>query len=119
MSPAARNALLLVAGVGWSVAGLLAWALVARVGWLGVAFIGAAALFVALRVEMDDEFPAGGIGASHLMRLQLEQAQGGSSETRLARLARRAERNRWLYILRTIGIALLAMGGGMFAMHQL
>jgi hypothetical protein len=119
MTPAGRNTLLLVAFLGWGIAGFAAWALVARVGWIGVGLIGGAVLFVALRVELDDEFPGSGIGAAHLMRVQLEQAQGGSPETRLARLARRAERNRWLYLLRTIGIALLVMGGGMFALHQI
>jgi hypothetical protein len=109
-------ALLLVAGAGWAIAGALAWTLVGRVGWLGILILGVATLLVALRVELDADYPA---WSRYLMRRQYEQAFEGTPEARLARWAERVERHRALYIARTIGIALALIGLNMFVRHQL
>jgi hypothetical protein len=41
------------------------------------------------------------------------------TEQRFARWAARVERNKWLYIARTIGIAAILIGLNMFIAHQL
>jgi len=50
---------------------------------------------------------------------QYEQAFDGTMEHRLARWVERVERNKWLYITRTIGIATMLIGLNMFIVHQL
>jgi hypothetical protein len=116
----ARNALLAIALIGWAVTGLLAVLLVERVGWLGVAIIGGAVLSIAALVELDEERPvAGPTGSAFLMRQQIEQEHEGGFESRLSRIAARVARNRALYIVRTIGIAMALLGLNMFVLHQL
>lgn len=108
--------------VGWSIAGVLCWALVGRVGWLGVAIIGLVTLLMAYRWSMDEEnaLPTYPGGANHVYRAQYERQFGRSTpEQRLADGARRAEFDRLLYLIRTIGLALLAVGFNMFVYHQL
>jgi hypothetical protein len=107
-------ALALVAVTGWTIAAGLAWLLVARVGWFGVMILGVVTLLVALRAEMTSDYPA---WSPYLMRRQYEQAFEGGAEARLARWAEQVERHRALYIVRTIGIALLGLN--MFIRHQL
>jgi hypothetical protein len=116
MRRSALYALLLVAGAGWAIAGLLAWALVARVGGLGVFILGVATLLVAVRAELNADAPA---WSAHLMRRQYEEAFEAKGEARLARWAERVERHRLLYIARTVGIALALLGLNIFIRHQL
>jgi hypothetical protein len=54
-----------------------------------------------------------------LLRGQYEQTFESTTQDRLARWAERIERNRLLYIARTIGIATILMGLNMFILHQL
>jgi hypothetical protein len=110
--------LLTVAIVGWTIAGVIALLAVTTLGWFGVMLLGLVTLVVALRVELDEEFPGTGPWASaHLMRRQLEQQSEGTAEARLARFAERVERQRWLYIVRTVGIALALLGLNMWALR--
>jgi hypothetical protein len=53
------------------------------------------------------------------LRGQYEQTFESTTQDRLARWAERIERNRLLYIARTIGIATILMGLNMFILHQL
>jgi hypothetical protein len=71
---------------------------------------------VALRAELDADSPA---VSDALMRRQYEQIFEGTAESRLARRGELIERNRWLYIARTIGIAMILLGLNMFIVHQL
>ncbi len=109
-------ALLIVAITGSGLAGLIALALVSRIGWLGVLFVGLAILMVAVRAELNADAPAVSVT---LLRRHYDQTFEGTAEGRLARFAERLERNRWLYITRTIGIALALLGLNMFILHQL
>ena len=112
-------ALMTVALTGWTIAGAIAWATVAALGWFGVMLLGLATIVVALRVELDEDFPGtGAYGSAHIMRRQLEQEHEGPPEARLARFAERLERNRLLYIVRTVGIALALLGLNLWALHQ-
>jgi MFS family permease len=108
--------LVTVGALGWSIAALFAWALVARFGWGGIFLVGVATLVIALRVEIDADYPA---ASPFLMRRQYEQQFEGSAESRLARFAERAAQHRALYLVRTVGIALVLLGLNMFVLHQL
>ena len=105
-------ALLLVAIVGWGIAGLIAFILVSLVGWLGILIIGLIICLVAVRAELDADAPAMSVA---LLRRQYERTFEGTKEDRLERV----ERNRLLYIARTIGIATVLIGLNMFIVHQL
>ena len=109
-------ALMIVAGVGWGIAGLMALTLLSWLGWFGLLIIGLSILFVALHAELDAEAPAWSVA---LLRRQYEQTFEGTTEDRLARWAERVERNKGLYIVRTIGIATILIGLNMFIVHQL
>ena len=104
------------ATIGWGIAGLVAVALVSLVGWLGILILGLAILLVALNVELDTDSPA---WSATLLRRQYEQTFEGTTEERFERWAARVERNKWLYIARTIGIAAILIGLNMFIAHQL
>jgi MFS family permease len=109
-------ALMVVVVVGWGIAGLIAFVLVAKVGWLGVLIIGLAICLVAVRAELDADSPAMSVT---LLRRQYEQTFEGRKEERFAKWAARVEQNRLLYIARTIGVATVLIGLNMFIVHQL
>jgi pyridoxal/pyridoxine/pyridoxamine kinase len=102
-------------------AGLFAAALVSRIGWLGIALIGIAILFVASRWQVDENnaLPANPTGAGHLYAAQYARQFTRSPEESAARKAAESEFNRVLYVTRTIGLALLLLGANMFIIHQL
>jgi hypothetical protein len=116
MRRSAWGAVLLVALAGWGIAGLMALTLVSLVGWFGILIIGLAICFIAVQVELNDEAPATSVA---LLRRQYQQTFEGTTEERFAKWARRIERNKWLYIARTIGIAAFLIGLNMFIVHQL
>ena len=109
-------ALMFVAAIGWGIAGLIALTLVAKVGWLGILLIGLVIWLVAELAELDADSPAASVP---LLRRQYEQTFEGTKEQRFAKWAKRVERNRLLYIARTIGIATTLIGLNMFIVHQL
>lgn len=109
-------ALMFVAVIGWGIAGLIAFTLVAIVGWLGILIIGLAICLVATLAELDVHSPAMSVA---LLRAQYERAFEGTREERFAKWAQRVERNGLLYITRTIGIATILIGLNMFIVHQL
>jgi hypothetical protein len=116
-----RRTQLVLGAAEWAAAGLIAWALVSRIAWFGIALIGLAVLFVASRRQIGDEnaLPTNPAGAGHLYTAQYEQQFARSPEEAAARKAAEAEFNRVLYVARTIGLALLLLGGNMFIAHQL
>jgi len=116
-----RLTLIVLGAAGWAAAGLLAWALVSRIAWFGVALIGLAILFVAARWQIGDEnaLPTNPTGAGHLYTAQYERQFTRSPEEAAARRATEAEFDRVLYVVRTIGLALLLLGVNMFIAHQL
>jgi hypothetical protein len=116
-----RRTRVVLGAAGWAAAGVIAWALVSRIAWFGVVLIGLAILFVASRWQIDDQnaLPTNPTGASHLYTAQYERQFARSPEEAASRNAAEAEFNRVLYVVRTIGIALLLLGGNMFILHQL
>jgi MFS family permease len=116
-----RGTVVALTAVGWTLAGLLASALVSRIGWFGIILIGIAILFVASRWQIDEQnaIPSNPSGANHLYAAQYERQFARSPEERASRRAADAELNRALYVIRTIGLALLLLGVSMFIVHQL
>jgi len=116
-----RRAMVVLGIAGWAVAGVLAWMLVSRVAWFGIALIGVAILFVASRWQINDQkaLPTNPTGAGHLYVAQYERQFARSPEEAASRKAYEADFNRVLYVVRTIGLALLLLGANMFIVHQL
>jgi hypothetical protein len=113
---------LALAAVGWSIAGLLCWFLVSRVGWLGIALIGITILFVASRAALDEDNASSNVpgGIDAVYRAAYDRQFGyATAEEAAAVVARRQELDRFLYVARTIGLAMLALGANMFIIHQL
>jgi hypothetical protein len=110
----------ILGAIGWVAAALIAWALVSRIAWFGLALIGIAILFVAARWQVDDQnaIPSNPTGAEHLYAAQYERQLSRSPKERAARRAAESEFNRVLYLIRTIGLALLLLGANMFILHQ-
>ena len=106
--------LLFVVSLGWGIAGLIAFLLVSRVGWFGILIIGLAICLVATLAELQADSPA---ASGTLLRRQYEQTFEGAMEERFVRLAQRVERDKWLYVARTIGIATVLIGLNMFIVH--
>jgi hypothetical protein len=50
-----RRTQLVLGAAEWAAAGLIAWALVSRIAWFGIALIGLAVLFVASHWRIGDE----------------------------------------------------------------
>jgi len=118
--PLTRVGLLLVAVGGWTIAALLSWLLINRIGWFGVVLLGLAILFVCYRVAMDEDnaIPDYASGKNPVYKAQYQREFGNAKpEERLAARANRSVLERFLYIARTIGVALLFFGLGMFLMH--
>jgi hypothetical protein len=107
---------MIVAAVGWGIAGLLAFVLVSRVGWFRILIIGLIIILVPQLAEWDADSPAWSVT---LLRRQYEQTFDGTMENRLARWVERVERNKWRHIARTIGIAIMLIDLNMFIVHQL
>lgn len=113
---------IILAIIGWSVAGLLCWQLVRRVGWLGVAVIGIVTLLVAYRWSLDETnaVPSYAGGSNPLYKAQYDRQFGHSSpEHKASDRAMSVEFNRALYLLRTIGLALSMLGVSAFVVHWL
>ena len=87
-----------------------------RVGWFGILIIGLAICLVATLAELQADSPA---ASGTLLRRQYEQTFEGAMEERFVRWAQRVERDKWLYVTRTIGIATVLIGLNMFIVHQL
>lgn len=111
-----RRALVVVAVLGWGFAAFIAYQLVLHLAWFGVMLIGVIVIVGAQWPELDEDSPG---SSPYLLRRQYEQIFEGNAETRMARWAQRLERNKWLYIVRTIGIGLAVLGLNMFVEHQL
>ena len=116
MQRSAWVALLLVVLAGCGIAGLMAVTPVFLVGWLGILIVGLAIRFCGAQAELDDQAPVASVA---LLRRQFEQSSERTAEERLANWAQRVEYNKGLYMVRTVGIAVLLIGLNMFIVHQL
>jgi hypothetical protein len=116
-----RRTIIALAVAGWAVAGLVAWLFVSVVGWFGILVIGVAILMVASLWRLDDQnaLPSNAMGSSHLYAAQYERQFSRSPEESAAKHEAEDEFNRVLYVVRTIGIAMVLLGLNTFIIHQL
>ena len=85
------------------------------IGWFGVGLVGLAGLVVAHRIELGESSVAGGFGATpDLYRKQLEEQAG---EDPRKRAADAGARQRMLSIMKTISLAVAALGFGGVMLH--
>jgi hypothetical protein len=109
---------------GIAVAGLLAMvviamAFVARVGFLGIGIIGLLAWFICTRIELEKD---AAVGSAFTPDLFARQIRAQAAMTRSEKAAQRQEQTTLLQALRffkRLGIALAAIGFGMFVLYQL
>lgn len=100
---------------------LLGAVLFATVGWLGLGLLGLFGLLVSVRFDLHGGTAAGissNIAMKHHAR-HLEERLRAAPEQKAAEAAERSERERALYIINTICLALIGLGFSMFVRHQL
>lgn len=108
-----------VAVIGWLVASLVAFAIVALVGFFGIGLIGLVIMFVATQVELDsDGVVSGGINSDLLVR-QVEARQAMSPEQRAARRDEQSLLVQSVNFFKYFGSGLVLIGFGGFAYYQL
>lgn len=119
---AGRRLAVAAAIIGFLIVGALVIALFQLVGWLAIALIGLLVLCASVWLDMlgghalSDIQPGG--EAVHLLARQMTERQRASPEQKLALAAEEDSRRQRHYIARTVGVALTAVGIGMFLLHQ-
>ncbi len=108
--------------IGFVIAGLAVIVLIQFVGWLAIGLIGLVVLLAAVRLELQGGHAVPDIHHSAktveiLARQLQEEAKAATGAKKLALEAERLKRKRYHYIARTVGIALIALGFGMFFLH--
>ncbi len=108
--------------IGFVIAGLAVIVLIQFVGWLAIGLIGLVVLLAAVRLELHGGHAVPDIHHSAktveiLARQMQEEAKAATGAKKLALEAERLKRKRFHYIARTVGIALVAIGFGMFFLH--
>jgi hypothetical protein len=95
------------------------------VGWLGVGILGLMGLVVSVRMELYDEHAVGtsehGSGTVDMLVQQRRIAEESrrSPEEKMKAAASRSKRVNVLYLVNTACIAMVALGFGMFFLHDL
>lgn len=107
-----------IAIIGWVAAGVVALAFVAYVGWIGILILGLFVLLTSVSYDLNKDHP-GHLPSAHLMAQQYENLLERSPVAKQQRFARRLARNRLLYLIHTVGIALVLLGLGMTLLHQI
>ena len=104
-----------------ALAALFGGLLFVAVGWLGLGLLGLFGLLVSVRLDLHGG-TAAGIASNIAMKhhaQHLEDRLHAAPEQKAAEAARRSERERALYIINTICLALVGLGFSMFVLHQL
>jgi len=112
-TPAYLFALTLLTLVGCCIAAVLSWLIINVVGWFGLALIGLAILMIASWWSLDDSnaAPSYTSGAGAVYAAQYRRLFGRMSpEDTAAARAQAADFNRCMYLIRTVGVALLVLG---------
>lgn len=109
---------------GATAVAILAAAAYGLVGWLGVGLLGLIGLSVSNQVDLQGghavaDFDHGGAAVTGYAR-QLDEASAAalSPEQKLAAAAEREKRSNTVYLANTVFIALIALGFGLFAIHE-
>ena len=110
---------------GLVIAAVIGALLFAYLGWLGVGILGLFGLVISVRMELFDDHAVGtsehGSGTVDMIARQARMASedGRSPEAKMKAAAGRSQRLNVLYLVNTVCIALIAIGFGMFVLHQL
>ena len=84
------------------------------IGWFGVGLVGLAGLVLAHRIELSQGSVAGGFATPDLYRKQLEEQ---AREDPRKRAADAGARQRMLLIMKTVAVAVAALGVGGIVLH--
>jgi hypothetical protein len=109
--------------LGLAVTALLASTLFIILGWLGICILGLFGLMISQRLELLGgyamiESSRADTSVNFLAR-QIEQRRKQTQAEKLQEAENDAERERWLYVVNTICIALVGFGFAMFVRHQI
>jgi len=119
----ARIVAVTAAVAGLLSAGVAFLVLTTMIGFLAIGLLGLVVLVIANRVDIDDGHAIPEIQQSaatvRLVALQMAERDRTAADRRPALAAERRRRALTLYIARTFGVALTALGFSMFYLHQL
>ena len=109
-------------GVAVAVVAVLAFS---WLGWLGIGLVGLIGLVITTRLSLhgghavpDSGFGSGPVGLL-AKQIEAQSAQSSSPEQKAAAKAERARRARITYATNTAFIGMMALGLGLFVLHQL
>jgi hypothetical protein len=114
-----KAVILVVAGLGWLVASLIAFVLVAKFTFFGIGLIGLFLWFICTRIELEKDGAVGGGWTPELIRSQYEARQRMSYEQRAADRDEQTLAMQSTRFFRHLGMALTAIGVVGFAVFQI
>ena len=114
-----KTIVLAVAALGWLVASLIAFVLVASFTFFGLGLIGLLLWFVCTRMELEKDAAVGSGWAPGLIETQFAARQGMSEEQRAAWREEQTLAMQSMRFFRHLGIALTLIGGAGFAWFQI
>jgi hypothetical protein len=115
----ARVIVFAVAALGWLVASLIAFVIVASFTFFGVGLIGLLLWFVCTRMELEKDAAVGSGWTPSLIASQYEARQKMSDEQRAANREEQTLALQSLRFFKHLGIALTLIGGVGFAWFQI
>lgn len=104
-------------------AGIAFLVLTTIIGFLAIGLLGLVVLVIANRMDIDDGHAIAEVQQSaatvRLVAMQMAERDRTAADRRPALAAERRRRALGLYVARTFGVALTALGFSMFYLHQL
>ncbi|MEI6200564.1 MAG: hypothetical protein WCP68_01280 [Enhydrobacter sp.] len=114
-----KTIVLAVAALGWLVASLIAFILVATFTFLGIGLIGLLLWFMCTRMELEKDAAVGSGWTPELMASQYEARQKMSPEQRAADREEQTLAMHSMRFFKNLGIALTLIGAAGFLYYQL
>jgi hypothetical protein len=114
-----RTIALAVAALGWLVASLIAFALVASFGFFAIGLIGLLIWFVCVRIELEKDAAVGSGWTPHLIGSQHEARERMSPEQRAAWREEQSVGLQSTRFFKHLGMGLTAIGAAGFGWFQL
>jgi hypothetical protein len=110
--------ILAVTALGWLVASLIAFVLVAKFTFFGIGLIGLLLWFICTRIELEKDAAVGSGWTPSLIASQYEARQKMSPEQRAADREEQSFAMHSVRFFRHLGIALVVIGGAGFVWFQ-
>jgi hypothetical protein len=114
-----KVALLAVAALGWLVASLIAFVVVAQFTFFGIGLVGLLLWFICTHIELENDAAVSSGWTPSLIVSQYEARQKMSPEQRAADREEQSLAMHSVRFFRHLGIALTLIGGAGFAYYQL